>query len=87
MELLFFWGLCGVLALVIAEKRGASGCIGGLLGLLLGPFGVLFALFLGGDQARAARDLRNGLLRKCPQCAELVQREAQVCKHCAHRFG
>ncbi|MCW2521323.1 MAG: hypothetical protein JWR46_3942 [Mycobacterium sp.] len=24
--------------------------------------------------------------KKCPECAELVQRDALVCKHCSHRF-
>jgi len=25
-------------------------------------------------------------MKKCPMCAELVQPEARVCKHCSHNF-
>lgn len=82
MELLVFWLLCGVLAAAIASSRGGSGSGGMLLGLLLGPFGIAFAFFLGGDRARADKALRSGQLKKCPQCAELVQAEARICKHC-----
>lgn len=28
----------------------------------------------------------GGGLKRCPQCAEEVQVEARVCKHCGHRF-
>jgi rRNA maturation endonuclease Nob1 len=26
-------------------------------------------------------------LKRCSECAEAVQPEAKVCKHCGHRFG
>ena len=29
--------------------------------------------------------LREGM-KKCPQCAEIVKREARVCKFCGYKF-
>lgn len=86
MEFILIWLLCGVIAGVIANSRGGSAMIGGLLGFLLGPFGVALAFFLGGEKEREAAALADGLRKKCPMCAELVQPEAQVCKHCGHRL-
>jgi predicted amidophosphoribosyltransferase len=43
-----------------------------IIGVLLGPFGILIALFSQGNRKR------------CPHCRELIDKDATVCSHC-HR--
>lgn len=74
MSVLLFLFCCGVIAGMIgASKDDALG--GFLFGFFLGPFGVIFALLAKGNRV------------KCPHCAELVRREAAVCKHCSREFS
>lgn len=52
-----------------------------ILGLLI----VLVDMALGKERAhkrRAARDLKNGILKTCPHCAEVIKSEAAVCHFC-----
>ena len=69
--LIVFWLLCGIVAGMIGSQKG-EGFGGFMLGVLFGPFGILFALFMRGQQ------------RICPYCAELVKPNARICKHCGH---
>ena len=75
MGVFIFWVLCGIAAAMVASSKGRS--VGGwfFLGLILGPFGLLFAL-LAGKEGPAEGE------RKCPFCAEFIKKEAVVCKHC-----
>lgn len=84
---LVFWLMCGGLAAVIANSRGGSAGLGFVVGALFGPFGIIGAFFLGGDEAKAEKELASGERKKCPRCAELVQPDALVCKHCGHEFA
>ncbi len=81
-----FWFLFGVVSAVIASARGGSALVGFLVGFVLGPFGVIIAFFLGGERARAEKDLAAGTSKKCPRCAELVKPEARVCRFCGYEF-
>lgn len=70
MELvIILWLLCGVAAAMIGSQKGMGGQ-GFLLGFLLGPFGILFAL------------LSTGNRKTCPQCRELIHKDAEVCPRC-----
>lgn len=82
-----FWILCGGVAAYIANARGADGGLGFLAGVLLGPFGIVIAAFMGSDSARDERAISVGSKKKCPRCAEPVQREALVCRFCGHEFS
>lgn len=70
MELVLIWCLFGIVAAVIANTKGRSGCGWFLLGMLFGPFALVIAL------------LPSMAQRECPYCAERVREEAIKCKHC-----
>lgn len=65
------WLLCGVIAAMIGARKNA-GCLSFIVGLLFGPFGILFALLSKGDQ------------KTCPFCRSYMHRDATVCRYC-HR--
>lgn len=87
MVFIVFWLICGGVAAMIASSKGGSGLIGFLVGALLGPIGIIVAFFLGDEKAAAAGQIAAGERKKCPKCAELVQPDALVCKHCGHEFA
>ena len=87
MALIIIWLLCGVVSAGVAASKGRSGSGFFLLGVLLGPLGLLGAGVASPDRAKqdgkATRaGLQSGALRRCPHCAEAIQRDAKVCPHC-----
>lgn len=86
MELILFWLLCGVVAAVIVSNKGGSGVAGFFVGALLGPLGIIIALFMGSATGQIERQVASGEMKKCPMCAEAVLAEAVICKHCRHDF-
>ncbi len=70
MIYVIIWLVCGAIAAHLYQQRGQSQATGFLGGLLLGPIGVILAL------------LSPNKLPKCPHCAERIQPDAKICKHC-----
>jgi hypothetical protein len=65
----FIWFLCAVAAAMIGSGKGRCG-LSFFLGLLFGPFGILFALCMTGNR------------RDCPSCKSKIHAEATVCPMC-----
>lgn len=72
--LLFLAAILGFVPAIIANRKGLSfgrwWLFGALFFILALPLSIM------------ASPEAGTTLRKCPSCAEWVQREAKVCKHC-----
>ena len=69
MELAIIIGiLFGIGSALIANSRGANAHLWFMIGFLVGPFGLLFALLLCGQQ--------------CPHCKSRIHQDATVCPKC-----
>ena len=80
------WIVCSVAAGIVGANKGRTGT-GWTRGIILGPLGLLIIAILPTNQAGAdAAAIASGGMRKCPYCAELVKKEAKICKHCGKEF-
>lgn len=77
------WILCGFVAAAIYQKKGRSGLTAFIVGVLLGPIGVILALLSSTDQDAVEKNqLKSGEMKKCQHCAELIKNDAKVCRFC-----
>jgi hypothetical protein len=81
MELLIVWTVAGIVAWMLAEAKGRSGVGWFFLTVLLTPLVILILLVLPSKKTDPEAATPQTHVR-CPHCAELVRREAHVCKHC-----
>lgn len=81
MGFVVFWLLMGVICAVVALAKGRSAIGWFLLGCLFGPLALLFAAAMSATPRRVPTQPAH-TLKTCPYCAEQVQRQAVVCRHC-----
>ena len=77
------WLLFGIVSAVAASTKGRGGCGWFVLGVLLGPFGLILALVVSPDQqVIETKSLQSGTMKRCPFCAELIRSSATICRFC-----
>lgn len=82
------WIALSIISWVIASNKGRSGFGFFLLSLILSPvIGIIGALVVSQNTDNIeAKKVSSGTSKKCPKCAELIKREATVCRFCSHSF-
>ena len=72
MEFLITWFLFGIGAAMVANSKGGNTIIWFFLGVIFGPFGLLFSFFSGGKQ--------------CPYCMSKIHKDAVICPKCQQKI-
>jgi hypothetical protein len=75
------WLACGFGAMAIADAKKLNGCAWFLIGVMMGPIGLLIAI---GMPNQATVRETGGARMPCPSCAELIQPAAVRCRFCGH---
>ena len=93
IEVLAIIAVVWIAPIVVATKLGdTKRRKGWWYGILLGWLGVLILALQPARPPLETPAFRGDRradqpLKKCPDCAELVQPDARVCKHCGYRFA
>jgi hypothetical protein len=73
--ILIAWLVFGIASCIVAQNRGANGCLWFGMGLFLGPIGLALA-FASGDKTTT-----------CSRCQKEVTWKSVSCQHCGYVFG
>lgn len=84
--LLILFIIVGIVTYV-ADKKGKVAPLWFIYALFLTPIAFIHVLLTSPNaQELEQRAIESGKSKKCPKCAEVVRREASVCRFCGHDF-
>ena len=88
MEILMIIVLIGLIPAAIAKSKGKSFVLWWFYGSALFIIALPHALIMKPDRAAVEqRVIEEEDRRKCPFCAELIKREATVCRYCSREVS
>jgi len=83
MEFVFIWLIFGIISAIIGSNKGRSGCGWFIVGVLLGPLGIIMALVVSKNEDKITRNfIEGGDMKACHYCQESIKVNAIKCKHC-----
>lgn len=86
MELIIFWLACAILSAIVASSKGRSAGGWLILGLVFGLLALIVVAVISSKKpppVLAGAEAASALTHvRCPDCRELVRKDARRCKHC-----